>query len=70
MVLELWYEPLQIIVNNLNNEERETYRYSWIVAMIPKKTKYVQWVVAAKCRYVVMLIQRDAQVHWRLLLGA
>jgi hypothetical protein len=63
VVLELWYETLHMVVNNSNNEERETYRYSWIVAMIPKETEYIQCVVAAKCRYVVMRFQRDAQVH-------
>jgi hypothetical protein len=44
-------------VSTFNNEESDTYIYGWIMGMITKETEYMQWIIAAKLRYVVMIFE-------------
>jgi hypothetical protein len=57
MILEFWYEPLQLIIRKMNDAESDTYRYSWIIIVLLKKFEYMDWIVAAKLRNIVMLIE-------------
>jgi hypothetical protein len=57
MVLQFRYEPLRVVVNKVNNEESGTYYYGWIINMISKKTEYLQWIVAAKLWYIMMVLE-------------
>jgi hypothetical protein len=57
MILEFWYEPLQLIIRKMNNVESDTYCYSWIIIVLLKKFEYMDWIVAAKLHNIVMLIE-------------
>jgi hypothetical protein len=45
----------------MNFEERGTYYYSWIIIMLAKESEKIQWMVAAKRRYMVMVFQVESQ---------
>jgi hypothetical protein len=53
----------------MNNDESGTYCYSWIVIVSPKKTEDIQWIIAAKFRYVVVVFKPCRQLD-RCLLAA
>jgi hypothetical protein len=69
MVLEFRYEALYITVSKVKVKESDAYCYSWITFMIPKETKYVQWIVSAELWYVMVILQPGMQVHRRLVPG-
>jgi hypothetical protein len=68
MVLKFQYEHLHIMVSMMDNEESNTYCYSWITIMISKKTEDIQWVTAVKFQYVVVILEPcGRQFNWCLL---
>jgi hypothetical protein len=51
----------------MDNGDRKTYCYSWIVAMLSKKPEDVQRIIAAKLWYVMVISDHCGQVHRSLL---
>jgi len=41
----------------MNTEESGTYRHSWVIIVIPKKTEDIQCIIAAELWYVVVAFE-------------
>jgi hypothetical protein len=57
---------IQVIMSNLkmDNGDRETYYYSWIITMLLKKPEDIQRIIAAKLWYVMVISDHCGQLHW------
>jgi hypothetical protein len=47
----------------MDNGDRKTYCYSWIIAMLSKKPEDVQRIIVAKLWYVMVISDHCGQVH-------
>jgi hypothetical protein len=69
MVLEFRYEPLDVTMSEMSDEESSTYCHSWIISVISKEAENIQRIVAAKGGDIVVIFQSYRRLGQCVLAG-